>query len=257
MTLPLAARYLSVDRPGDALAALDGISGDELLEPEYWRMRSRRPYCLERYEEGVEAARQGLQLAPERPSAPQRPRDLRAQSSRSRGRRPDAAARAVDRPRRHPVALEPRGRPREERRLPGCAGSGSPGGRAGARVDARTARPGAGRHGRPRPEGGGVRRPAPRARPGPSTRTCLEGQPRAPRQAVRQCCAARTRRPPGSIRRTRSSSARREEHPRRRTPRAGAGSSAVAVRPLALVLRLRLNRLWPSGSWGCRPSEAS
>lgn len=64
-TLLVAARYLEIDRPAEALAALEGVAGEELETAEYWRIRSDALSGLERYAEGAEAARRGLERDPE------------------------------------------------------------------------------------------------------------------------------------------------------------------------------------------------
>jgi tetratricopeptide (TPR) repeat protein len=60
-TLSLARHYLDVDRPEEALKTLERAESEQLNEPEYWWVRSAALHDLERYSEGANAARSGLE----------------------------------------------------------------------------------------------------------------------------------------------------------------------------------------------------
>ena len=60
-----ARHDLDRGRPDRALAALDHVTGYELETAEFWRVRAAASYRLQRYREAVEAARRGLEQAPD------------------------------------------------------------------------------------------------------------------------------------------------------------------------------------------------
>jgi tetratricopeptide (TPR) repeat protein len=61
--LSLARHYSDIGQPRRVLEMLD--SGVELDDPEAWALRSEALYQVDRYTEGVEAARRGLALEPD------------------------------------------------------------------------------------------------------------------------------------------------------------------------------------------------
>jgi tetratricopeptide (TPR) repeat protein len=61
----LARRYLDLNRPDDALRALDRATGDDLDDPVYWALRSEAYFGLSAWDEGARAASNGLALDPE------------------------------------------------------------------------------------------------------------------------------------------------------------------------------------------------
>jgi Tfp pilus assembly protein PilF len=61
----LAAHYLEVRRPGEALRILDDAPSEALGEGIYWLLRARGCFELDRWDEGIEAAQRGLVLDPE------------------------------------------------------------------------------------------------------------------------------------------------------------------------------------------------
>ncbi len=63
--LALAERYVDIDQPERALAALDRLDGSALEDPEPWRLRAAALALLERHEESADAARRGLELDPD------------------------------------------------------------------------------------------------------------------------------------------------------------------------------------------------
>ena len=63
-SLALAARYLELNRPNDALRALDDAGDEALKEPRYWVLRSRSEYALRQWWKAVNAAQNGLALEP-------------------------------------------------------------------------------------------------------------------------------------------------------------------------------------------------
>ena len=63
--LALAAHYLGVGRPGEALRTLDDAPSEALAEPAYWLIRARGCFGLDRWDKDVETARRGLRLDPE------------------------------------------------------------------------------------------------------------------------------------------------------------------------------------------------
>src|SRR5919201_819304 len=60
-----ARHDLDRGRPDRALAALEHVTGYELETAEFWRVRAAASYRLQRYREAVEAARRGLEQAPD------------------------------------------------------------------------------------------------------------------------------------------------------------------------------------------------
>jgi tetratricopeptide (TPR) repeat protein len=62
--LALAEHYLGVGRPADALRTLDDALGDGIGQPEYWLIRSRANFELDRWHDGAQAAVNGLELDP-------------------------------------------------------------------------------------------------------------------------------------------------------------------------------------------------
>jgi Flp pilus assembly protein TadD len=63
--LALAAHYIDVARPADALRTLDGAGGDVLRRPDYWLLRARAHFGLREWSAGGEAAANGIALEPE------------------------------------------------------------------------------------------------------------------------------------------------------------------------------------------------
>jgi tetratricopeptide (TPR) repeat protein len=62
--LALARHYLSVDRPADALATLERAPEEEIHDAPFWLVLADALRQLDRADEGVDAARQGLELDP-------------------------------------------------------------------------------------------------------------------------------------------------------------------------------------------------
>jgi Tfp pilus assembly protein PilF len=63
--LALAAHYLEVGRPGEALRVLGDMPSEMVAQPEYWLIRAGAYFGLDDWEEGAEAAQRGLALDPE------------------------------------------------------------------------------------------------------------------------------------------------------------------------------------------------
>lgn len=61
--LALARHYAAIGQPRRVLEVLE--RAEPLDEPEFWALRGEALYQVDRYEEGVEAARRGLRLEPE------------------------------------------------------------------------------------------------------------------------------------------------------------------------------------------------
>jgi Flp pilus assembly protein TadD len=63
--IALARHYVDIDRPERALATLSDATGAELADPEFWVCQASALYDLDRFDEGVDAARRGLELDPD------------------------------------------------------------------------------------------------------------------------------------------------------------------------------------------------
>jgi Flp pilus assembly protein TadD len=63
--IALARHYVDIDRPERALATLADATGPELAEPDFWVCQASALYDLDRFDEGADAARRGLELAPD------------------------------------------------------------------------------------------------------------------------------------------------------------------------------------------------
>ncbi len=61
--LELARHYSAIGQPARVLATLDGVGAPD--EAEVWTLRAEALYQLDRYREGADAARRGLELDPE------------------------------------------------------------------------------------------------------------------------------------------------------------------------------------------------
>ncbi len=64
-TLPLAEHYLDMNRPAEALHALDRGGDGSIEREEFWSLRSRALLQLDRHGEAVKAAREGLSRHPD------------------------------------------------------------------------------------------------------------------------------------------------------------------------------------------------
>jgi tetratricopeptide (TPR) repeat protein len=62
--IALAQHYLDVGQPGRTLELLSSPDGDSFERPDFWRLRTAALYELERYEEAVGAAGEGLARDP-------------------------------------------------------------------------------------------------------------------------------------------------------------------------------------------------
>lgn len=62
--MALAEHYLDVGQPARTLELLSSADGDSFERPDYWRLRTAALYELERYEEAVRAAGEGLARDP-------------------------------------------------------------------------------------------------------------------------------------------------------------------------------------------------
>lgn len=62
--MALAEHYLDIGQPGRTLDLLSSAEGDSFERPDYWRLRTAALYALERYEDAVRAAGEGLARDP-------------------------------------------------------------------------------------------------------------------------------------------------------------------------------------------------
>lgn len=63
--IALAEHYVNIGRPAEALRTLEDGAGQVIASPEFWSLRCRALYQLERFDDVAEAAREGLAREPD------------------------------------------------------------------------------------------------------------------------------------------------------------------------------------------------